>query len=99
MPIYEYLCKNCSHSLELIQKVSDKAETFCPNCQTDGLTKLVSAPQFKLKGTGWYETDFKTKKPQANKEGAASNTAKNSQATTKDNSNNKAEKTANKQDK
>jgi putative FmdB family regulatory protein len=65
MPIYEYYCSHCHHRLELIQKVSDSPETHCPACQTDNLTKLVSAPQFKLKGTGWYETDFKTK-PQKN---------------------------------
>lgn len=61
MPIYEYLCDNCGHHCEFIQRFSDEPKTFCENCQSDNLKKLVSAPQFKLKGSGWYETDFKNK--------------------------------------
>lgn len=61
MPIYEYQCNNCGHHLEAIQKMSDVPLTDCPECDTTSLRKLVSAAAFKLKGTGWYETDFKNK--------------------------------------
>ncbi|MEX0739767.1 MAG: zinc ribbon domain-containing protein [Pseudohongiella sp.] len=61
MPIYEYQCKECGHRLEAIQKFSDAPLTECPACHhLDGLSKQVSAPSFRLKGGGWYETDFKT---------------------------------------
>ena len=59
MPIYEYQCRECSHRLEKIQKMSDAPLTRCPECGRDTLTKLVSAAGFRLKGGGWYETDFK----------------------------------------
>ena len=62
MPIYDYKCSNCGQEFELIQKFSDKPKTKCPNCEKDTLSKLVSAPSFRLKGGGWYETDFKTGK-------------------------------------
>lgn len=77
MPIYEYVCQNCGHKLDVIQKVSDDPLTDCPECQTSGLTKLISAPSFKLKGTGWYETDFKNKSA-SNKSGAAGGASKGS---------------------
>jgi putative FmdB family regulatory protein len=56
MPIYDYKCSNCGQEFELIQKFSDKPKTKCPNCEKDTLSKLVSAPSFRLKGGGWYET-------------------------------------------
>ena len=59
MPIYEYQCGQCGHSLEIIQKLSDPVLTECPQCRQGALRKLVSAPSFRLKGGGWYETDFK----------------------------------------
>ena len=62
MPIYEYKCELCGHQLEMLQKISDEPAKTCPACGGDGLRKLVSAAAFKLKGTGWYETDFKDKK-------------------------------------
>ena len=62
MPIYEYKCENCDHQLEILQKISDAPATTCPACGHDSLRKMVSAAAFKLKGTGWYETDFKDKK-------------------------------------
>ncbi len=61
MPIYEYQCEACSHQIEVIQKVSDDPLKDCPACGKDSLKKLVSAAAFHLKGTGWYETDFKNK--------------------------------------
>ena len=63
MPIYEYRCDQCDHQLEMLQKISAEPAKFCPECGEDSLRKLVSAAAFKLKGTGWYETDFKDKKP------------------------------------
>lgn len=60
MPIYDYQCSDCDHSLEAIQKFSDPALTECPACGKPSLKKQVSAPSFRLSGSGWYETDFKT---------------------------------------
>ncbi len=59
MPIYEYACQKCGHTLEVLQKVSEGSLRKCPECGALQLKRLVSAPQFRLKGTGWYETDFK----------------------------------------
>ena len=59
MPIYEYCCEQCGHSVDILQKMSDAPVTLCPSCQQHSLTKLVSAAGFRLSGTGWYETDIK----------------------------------------
>lgn len=59
MPIYEYACKSCGHQLEAMQKMSEAALTDCPACGKPELQKLISAAGFRLKGGGWYETDFK----------------------------------------
>jgi putative FmdB family regulatory protein len=59
MPIYEYECQACGHRQEVIQKMSDDPLVDCPACQKPELKKLLSAPAFRLKGGGWYETDFK----------------------------------------
>ncbi len=63
MPIYEYRCDQCGHQFEVLQKISDAPVKNCPKCNSNNPRRLVSAAAFKLKGTGWYETDFKTKKP------------------------------------
>ncbi len=60
MPIYEYECQNCKFYTEVIQKISDAPLTKCPSCGKEKLVKLISAPVFRLKGSGWYETDFKS---------------------------------------
>ncbi|RPG24667.1 MAG: zinc ribbon domain-containing protein [Gammaproteobacteria bacterium TMED92] len=60
MPIYEYRCANCNHEMEVLQKVSDAPLVTCPNCAADSLKKKISAAGFRLKGGGWYETDFKS---------------------------------------
>ena len=60
MPIYEYRCSACGHELEALQKVSAAPLRKCPECGKPGLHKLISAPSFRLKGGGWYETDFKS---------------------------------------
>lgn len=59
MPIYEYACTNCKHTLDALQKMSDDPLTECPECGKTSLKKCLSAPRFRLKGQGWYETDFK----------------------------------------
>lgn len=60
MPIYEYACGSCEHRFETIQRASEEALVDCPSCGEGALKKLLSAPNFRLKGSGWYETDFKT---------------------------------------
>ena len=60
MPIYEYACTQCEHAFDELQKVSEAALVHCPKCGEPSLRKLMSAPKFRLKGQGWYETDFKT---------------------------------------
>jgi putative FmdB family regulatory protein len=59
MPIYEYACKSCGHIFDALQKMNDDPLTDCPDCGKPDLKKLLSAPNFRLKGSGWYETDFK----------------------------------------
>ena len=59
MPIYEYKCSACSHELESLQKFSDAPLVTCPVCGKNALVKLVSAAGFQLKGSGWYQTDFR----------------------------------------
>ena len=60
MPFYEYECPNCGYHDEVLQKITDKPLKKCPSCGRNGLKKLMSAPVFRLKGSGWYETDFKS---------------------------------------
>lgn len=62
MPIYEYQCDQCSHQFDAIQKFSDAPLEKCPECEELALRKKISAPSFRLSGSGWYETDFKTDK-------------------------------------
>jgi putative FmdB family regulatory protein len=59
MPFYEYQCKSCGHDLEAMQKISEPPLKKCPHCGKSQLQRLMSAPVFRLKGGGWYETDFK----------------------------------------
>ncbi len=60
MPIYEYQCDRCEHKLQILQKISEEPLKDCPECNKTALKKLISAASFRLKGGGWYETDFKT---------------------------------------
>ena len=62
MPFYEYQCRSCKFYMEEMQKISDPPLVKCPSCGKPTLQKLVSAPVFRLKGSGWYETDFKSDK-------------------------------------
>jgi putative FmdB family regulatory protein len=59
MPIYAYRCEDCGHELDALQKVSDAPLTDCPACGASALKKQITAAAFRLKGAGWYETDFK----------------------------------------
>ena len=72
MPIYEYRCESCEHRLEKLQKMSEGDLVDCPECKRPALKRLVSAAAFRLKGGGWYETDFK----QDNKRNLADSSAK-----------------------
>ncbi|OIP15967.1 MAG: FmdB family transcriptional regulator [Betaproteobacteria bacterium CG2_30_59_46] len=59
MPIYEYRCSSCGFQKEYIQKMSDAPLTACPECKQETFVKMLSAAGFHLKGSGWYQTDFK----------------------------------------
>jgi len=76
MPIYEYQCQSCGHKLEALQKLADAPLTDCPACENPALKKLVTAAAFKLKGTGWYETDFKNSGKKQEKPASAEGGAK-----------------------
>jgi putative FmdB family regulatory protein len=62
VPIYEYACRKCNHTLDALQKLNDAPLVECPECGEPELRRLISAPRFRLKGQGWYETDFKKDK-------------------------------------
>lgn len=62
MPIYEYRCDHCGHELEVFQKIGEPPPAACPGCETQRLRKKISPVAFRLKGAGWYETDFKSDK-------------------------------------
>ena len=72
MPIYEYACVSCDHHLETLQKMSEDPLVFCPECGEESLRKKVSAAAFVLKGSGWYETDFKNSGKEKPKDAKAS---------------------------
>ncbi len=59
MPIYAFLCDACNHSFDRLQKLSDPDPTLCPECGAEAVRRQVTAPAFRLAGSGWYETDFK----------------------------------------
>ena len=80
MPIYEYACKQCGHTFDALQKMSDEPLRDCPDCGEPELRKLVSAPNFRLKGGGWYETDFKTDNKRNLVDGAVKSDAKDDKA-------------------
>ncbi len=72
MPIYEYQCGECHHEFEALQKMSDQPLVDCPACNKAALVKKISAAAFRLSGSGWYETDFKS----GNKKNLAGDAAK-----------------------
>ena len=59
MPIYAYRCSSCGHAKDVLQKMSDDVLTTCPACGAESFTKQVTAAGFQLKGSGWYQTDFR----------------------------------------
>ena len=67
MPIYEYKCDECGAIFENFQKITDKDIDICQSCKKSGIKKLISSSGFRLKGSGWYETDFKGKKVKEDK--------------------------------
>jgi putative FmdB family regulatory protein len=83
MPIYEYRCSDCNHQLEVIQKISEQPMRFCPECGKESLQKQVTAAGFRLKGGGWYETDFKTDKDKKKNLASSDNTAASSSSESK----------------
>ena len=89
MPFYEYECPHCGYDEEVLQKITDNPLTRCPSCGKKGLKKLMSAPVFRLKGSGWYETDFKGDKEKkrnlagADKEESESNSKPDAKADSK----------------
>jgi len=78
MPIYGYVCKSCEHRFDVLQKMSDDPLVHCPDCGEPSLQKELSAPKFRLKGSGWYETDFKTGEKKRNLHGDADSKPKES---------------------
>ncbi len=84
MPFYEYVCTQCGAQTEMLQKISDPPATECPVCHAQALSKMVSASGFRLKGGGWYETDFKSanKKNLAGADSASSTTSSGSSEST-----------------
>jgi putative FmdB family regulatory protein len=95
MPIYEYACRNCEHTLDALQKISDDPLLDCPECGKPQLKRLISAPRFRLKGEGWYETDFKKDKQRNLSKTDGDGAATSSKAETSDTSSS-AEKSATK---
>jgi putative FmdB family regulatory protein len=84
MPIYEYACQNCGHTFDALQKMSAEPLTDCPECGEQTLKKLLSAPNFRLKGSGWYETDFKKENRRNLVEGTEKKAAKSDSDSKKD---------------
>ena len=91
MPIYEYECSQCGHTMEALQKLSDPALTECPACHTANLHKKVSAAAFHLKGSGWYATDFKDKPKNDTKKDSETTKASDKPETKTNSSDNKTE--------
>ena len=80
MPIYEYKCSECGHVLDALQGVNEAPLEECPECSKSSLKKLISAPNFRLSGDGWYETDFKTENRKNIADGAKKRQRKKNQA-------------------
>ncbi len=82
MPIYEFECPSCAVRFERLQKVADADPTDCPECGKSGVRRRLTAPAFRLSGSGWYETDFKkdgdVKRNLTSSESAPASTADNS---------------------
>jgi putative FmdB family regulatory protein len=95
MPIYEYQCKACEHVFDVLQKMSDDPLTYCPECGEPELRKLLSAPNFRLKGGGWYETDFKDKNKRNLADGGDSASSAGSDSSSKSSSDSSSKSSSN----
>ena len=109
MPIFEYVCDKCDHEFETLQKVSESPLKICEVCGRKGLRKKISAAGFRLSGSGWYETDFKSGKKKnvsgsddkgggeasANKESSGSNSSSKSDSKSSTSSEKSASKSSN----
>ena len=84
MPTYEYLCKNCEHRFEQMQKMSDDPLSVCPECSESSLQRLVNAAAFHLKGTGWYKTDYASSKSGTNSSSTSSTASDAGKSTSSD---------------
>jgi putative FmdB family regulatory protein len=93
MPIYGYACKNCDHQFDALQKMADDVLVDCPACDESQLKRQLSAPRFRLKGKGWYETDFK-KDNQRNLAGDTDKLKSDTKVDKKSESNSKASSTS-----
>ena len=92
MPIYEYRCSTCQFQDDLMLKVSAAKTLQCPSCQKNTFEKLVSAPSFKLSGSGWYETDFKNKKESKKATDSSKKTSDSAEINTKSETTQKTER-------
>lgn len=81
MPIYEYRCKKCHHEFEVMQRMADDPLKDCPQCAEQSLEKLISHSSFQLKGTGWYQTDFKNPPAKTTTDTKSSDTKTTTEAT------------------
>lgn len=81
MPLYEYECPACQQHFELMESIRDKPRKTCPNCKSRRLRRLVSAPAFQFKGSGWYVTDYAKNKGDAKKQEKSSESTESSEAT------------------
>ena len=99
MPIYEYACLECGHEFDALQKMSDAPLTDCPACHQPRLQKIVSAPGFRLSGSGWYETDFKSKnqKNLANKDSSGGDSKSKDSGAKKESASKESAKTTKKE--
>jgi putative FmdB family regulatory protein len=82
VPLYEYQCKDCGHRFEKIQKFSDPLVTDCPKCGKKSVEQMISAPAVQFKGSGWYVTDYASKKSGASSGNGASGEGKSSESKT-----------------
>ncbi len=94
MPIYEYQCESCKQTHEALQKLSDALLTECPNCGEQALKKQVTAGAFRLSGSGWYETDFKTGDKKKNLAGGGSSKSGSNQSSSKSSDSGSSKKAA-----
>ena len=98
MPIYEYECEACGHHHDILQKAGDPLLSICPECSKPSLRKLVSAVGFRLSGSGWYETDFKSdnKRNLASSDSKKTSDGKDTQSSEKSSGNSQVSKASSK---